>query len=1065
MALRESSVYDPGADKEHNPTEHPHVSDDDLRDITGVDPEEEADMDQAALRHAEEGGYYNDSGDDDEEEASDESAAQDKEPAGRDGLYNADDRSGGGILQRGKDKLGSIGSSQKKWVIGIVASVGGVSIIALVLLLMLASFLKIPQLGAHIAEYEFARVLRQSVQTSQNITEEKVALDATDGGVYDGVKQKYQNLRNGTWGKLDKYRPDKVIKNMNGANQMNVNYEEKPDLLGRYRLKSVSVGESEYFPSAQGKTRFVPGLSQAIDFKNKVSFAQDVQPALSSSLKANDIGPIIRGRVSKQIRQELGIGLIAWSVGKYTGKDEAKARLQEVRDAHQAISEKDSVSASDAQVKDGVEAANSTLEEDLNDDKATQAIIDNGGSDPNVESAIEKAITPGGFDSTIKAINPVFNAAMAFCIVYEGSMVDAAPTINGQTDAQQRAFYYTESAADQEKSGHTTGEAVGAFNAQLGDFTSSNPEVRATGGRADTGDAISSQASATGDYTMVNILPLGSVFDGPFRAACPVLANPFVGASGAAVLAGAQLIPGFGEAEDAAVAAADEATASVTSRVLSGITSKFASKEAAKETVGKAAAKTRFIVSDTAKTGAKLAGASILAKLVVMSKSMQLNNGLEQNADFANMADSGGNINSNEVMRKQYYGRPLDQPETAGEHTADMKYLADQNAKESTYNRYIAISNPDSLLNKAAVLTANTVQHSFITKFASMTGKLFDPVGSLNKIFGTFLTPKTLADATVTNANTYYGNVQQGFSAAEMNLLKTDDSYKMLENQRILDDSGQYDAIEAKFNKCYTDKIGDLLARGDIQRDKEGNVTNDDNIADNDHVCAPNDLGLANSTFGPQMVFRWRVAHSYSNGLDHLIDQQEVTADDPGSASQPTAAAGADIDTANLFKDSTGVACAANTKDLGVEDGYTSGHVVKIRICAVSNIPGSGQESNGGYGVDGADGKVVVNSRVSGAVYAMGEAAKKDGVNLTANSGFRTMSHQEALCPCNGITVARPGYSNHQMGLAIDFGGGLPSTPGPISGNQFWDWLSKNASKFGYKNYPREAWHWSPTGN
>jgi D-alanyl-D-alanine carboxypeptidase len=128
-------------------------------------------------------------------------------------------------------------------------------------------------------------------------------------------------------------------------------------------------------------------------------------------------------------------------------------------------------------------------------------------------------------------------------------------------------------------------------------------------------------------------------------------------------------------------------------------------------------------------------------------------------------------------------------------------------------------------------------------------------------------------------------------------------------------------------------------------------------------------------------------------------------------------------------------------------------------------MPGPGEESSGGFGVSGADGKTVVNSRVSGAVYAMAEAAKKDGLELSSGSGFRTMAHQQSLCPCDGITVARPGYSNHQMGLAIDFSAYLPSTPGPIPGNKYWDWLSKNAGKFGFKNYPREAWHWSPTGS
>lgn len=195
------------------------------------------------------------------------------------------------------------------------------------------------------------------------------------------------------------------------------------------------------------------------------------------------------------------------------------------------------------------------------------------------------------------------------------------------------------------------------------------------------------------------------------------------------------------------------------------------------------------------------------------------------------------------------------------------------------------------------------------------------------------------------------------------------------------------------------------------------------------------------------------------------VSCQDISAEGGGtSSSTTTSTASATIDKGSLFKDSTSVDCAEGTKDIGIEDGYTGGKKVPIRLCAIPGFSSTGKESNGGYGISGAGGDVVVNSRVSGAVLAMYTAAKSDGVNLAALSSFRTMSHQQDLCPCDGVHVARPGYSNHQMGLAIDFQS-LPSSPGPIPGNKVWTWLSKNASKFGYENYPAEAWHWSPTGS
>jgi hypothetical protein len=192
--------------------------------------------------------------------------------------------------------------------------------------------------------------------------------------------------------------------------------------------------------------------------------------------------------------------------------------------------------------------------------------------------------------------------------------------------------------------------------------------------------------------------------------------------------------------------------------------------------------------------------------------------------------------------------------------------------------------------------------------------------------------------------------------------------------------------------------------------------------------------------------------------------------DSSGSSPQTTQPAST-INTGALFSDSSSIQCDSRTKNLGLQDGYHDGQIVKIRICAVPNISSSGDESQGLYGVTGANGKLIVNSRVSGIVFDMVQAARSDNITLSANSGFRTMPHQQALCAQNALCsagdyerVAKPGTSNHQMGLAIDFSE-LPPDPGPVPGNPIWGWLSANAASFGYKNYVKEAWHWSPTGN
>lgn len=84
----------------------------------------------------------------------------------------------------------------------------------------------------------------------------------------------------------------------------------------------------------------------------------------------------------------------------------------------------------------------------------------------------------------------------------------------------------------------------------------------------------------------------------------------------------------------------------------------------------------------------------------------------------------------------------------------------------------------------------------------------------------------------------------------------------------------------------------------------------------------------------------------------------------------------------------------------------------------------------------------------------MQRAAMDAGVKLSLVSGFRTQAEQQYLYNCyrtgacnNGNLAARPGYSNHQNGLALDL-----STSA---------WLAANASRFGFvRTVPSENWHY-----
>jgi hypothetical protein len=109
------------------------------------------------------------------------------------------------------------------------------------------------------------------------------------------------------------------------------------------------------------------------------------------------------------------------------------------------------------------------------------------------------------------------------------------------------------------------------------------------------------------------------------------------------------------------------------------------------------------------------------------------------------------------------------------------------------------------------------------------------------------------------------------------------------------------------------------------------------------------------------------------------------------------------------------------------------------------------------------DGRPVERSTAN-AYVALQAAAADDGVRLRIVSGFRTMSQQEYLygcyvnCNCNNCNLAaRPGYSNHQSGHALDLN---TSDPGVLS------WLNANGPSFGWeRTVPSEAWHWEWWGD
>jgi len=160
------------------------------------------------------------------------------------------------------------------------------------------------------------------------------------------------------------------------------------------------------------------------------------------------------------------------------------------------------------------------------------------------------------------------------------------------------------------------------------------------------------------------------------------------------------------------------------------------------------------------------------------------------------------------------------------------------------------------------------------------------------------------------------------------------------------------------------------------------------------------------------------------------------------SSSQPAASSGTG---ASKTVDSFGG--AAGSKEV---TAYVNGKPSQITVVPVGN----GQYLR----ADAAD-----------AYKRMEAAARKAGINISPGSGFRDMKQQQYLW--NGYQAklrgekwaqgfnkaARPGFSNHQNGIAMDVEGTHKSYKSAA-----YQWLAKHAKEYGFVNdVSGEPWHWT----
>ena len=150
-------------------------------------------------------------------------------------------------------------------------------------------------------------------------------------------------------------------------------------------------------------------------------------------------------------------------------------------------------------------------------------------------------------------------------------------------------------------------------------------------------------------------------------------------------------------------------------------------------------------------------------------------------------------------------------------------------------------------------------------------------------------------------------------------------------------------------------------------------------------------------------------------------------------------------------------------RDLGVVPeaalGFHSGRPLVLAVVPMQapwTLAVAGPGAPGPAGAAGTPGNPQAEVRTALAFFKMAAAARRAGIVLQINSGFRTNKKQREVYALylrgRGPLAARPGSSNHQSGHALDLDTRLP---------QVHRWLQRHAFRYGFRRtIASERWHY-----
>ena len=165
-----------------------------------------------------------------------------------------------------------------------------------------------------------------------------------------------------------------------------------------------------------------------------------------------------------------------------------------------------------------------------------------------------------------------------------------------------------------------------------------------------------------------------------------------------------------------------------------------------------------------------------------------------------------------------------------------------------------------------------------------------------------------------------------------------------------------------------------------------------------------------------------------------------------------------------LIQPSASLSCPSGTTDNGTTTAYYRGQGKPIRLCTL----------DGATDLNGRP--IVMNATIAPEFVQFWTEAETQGLDLTITSSYRSHAKQQSLYANSPGGAARPGWSNHEFGMAFDIGSfsasysrhncgptqtpeAACSYPGTGADLERWKKIRKLGLKHGMYIHDEEFWH------